>query len=343
MTGSTAVSIPETLEWVDGTLRLLDQRRLPAETGFLDCETVAQLVDAIQTLAVRGAPALGVAGAYGVALAVSEAERTGGSLTSLIDQVRLARPTAVNLAWGVAQVETLAPQGVPAVVARADELKEADVAANRALSAVGADWLEQRIGRMPLAALTHCNTGALATAGWGTASGVLRELHDRGRLTRVYADETRPLLQGARLTAWELDQLGIEHAVVADGAAAWLIHSGAVDFAVVGADRIAANGDVANKIGTLGVALACHTAGIPFCVAAPRSTIDPATPTGAAINVEQRDPAEVLEFAGVRTAPVASAAVNPAFDVTPYRYIDAIFTEEGLFLPSAGGQTTSSG
>ena len=328
---------PETLEWVSGGLRILDQRTLPLHPRFLDLMTVDDLVEAISTLAIRGAPALGVAGAYGVAIAVGESQRTGQELSALIDRVRAARPTAVNLAWGVSQVELLVPQGFGAVLSRAHEMKAEDIAANRALSAVGADWVQDRLGAEPgrrYRALTHCNTGGLATAGWGTALGVIRELGHRGRLEHVVADETRPLLQGARLTAWELSQLQIPHSVCVDGAAAALIHSGTVDFAVVGADRVAANGDVANKIGTLGVAFACHVAGVPFVVAAPMSTIDPDTPTGAAIPVEQRSAHEVAEIAGTRSVPQGSGIINPAFDVTPYRYVDAICTEQGIFTPA---------
>ena len=322
-------------------LRLLDQTRLPGETVHLDVETVDQLVDAIAVLAVRGAPALGVAGAMGVVVALDQARREGwdeGTLEAAIDRVRLARPTAVNLAWGVDQVRPLVAQGRDAVLEAARRLAAEDEAANRELSRLGADWLLQRIDRPTLRVLTHCNTGSLATSAWGTALGVIRELHARGRIEFVYADETRPLLQGARLTAYELASDGIPHAVQADGAAASTILRGLVDFAVVGADRIAANGDAANKIGTLGVALACRDAEIPFMVAAPWSTVDVATATGEDIEIEERDGAEVTTWGGIQTTPVETPGFNPAFDVTPARLIAAIATERGVVEPRSGGR-----
>ncbi len=330
-----------TIAWDDdsGALRLLDQTLLPGRVETLVVRTSADLVDAIRRLVVRGAPALGVAGAFGVVLALDEAARSGWTVAErdrAIDVVREARPTAVNLAWGVDRVRPLIPRGRAVVLAAALELAAADVAANRRLSALGADWLLARIGRPRLRLLTHCNAGALATAGWGTALGVVRELHARGRLEFVYADETRPLLQGARLTAYELADAGIPHAVQVDGAAAATILGGRVDAAIVGADRIAANGDVANKIGTLGVAIACAAAEVPFVVAAPWSTVDLATPDGAGIVVEDRPGAEVVEIGGVRMAPLATRGHNPAFDVTPARLVSAIATERGVVEPALG-------
>ncbi len=322
-----------------GALRLLDQTRLPAETVHLTITRTDELVSAIASMAVRGAPALGVAGAFGVVVAMDEAVREGWSgaeLDAAVDRVRHARPTAVNLAWGVDRVRPLMARGRAAVLRSARDLVAEDTAANHALSSHGADWLLARIDRPRLRVLTHCNAGSLATSGWGTALGVIRELHARDRLEFVYADETRPLLQGARLTAYELVSDGIPHAVQADGAAASTILRGLVDLAVVGADRIAANGDVANKIGTLGVALACHDAGIPFLVAAPWSTVDLATPDGSAIEIEQRSGDEVTTLAGVRIAPEATSGFNPAFDVTPARLVDAITTERGVAEPATG-------
>jgi methylthioribose-1-phosphate isomerase len=237
--------------------------------------------------------------------------------------------------------------GPSAVLSEAQSVLDEDLTANRTLSALGADWLLARLGlaspatRRPLRLLTHCNAGALATAGWGTALGVVRELDARGLVELVYVDETRPLLQGSRLTAWELDRLGIAHRVQADGAAASTIVSGAVDAAVVGADRIAANGDTANKIGTLGVALACAYAGIPFLVAAPTSTVDLGTPSGAQIPVELRAEAEVLAAGGAATAPAGSRGHNPAFDVTPAGLISALTTELGV-AEIAGGRLPGS-
>lgn len=324
------------LEWVDGVLRLIDQTRLPSEETYLDVTTVDQLVDAIQSLAVRGAPALGAVGALGVVVAMNQGVREGWDAARLdaeVDRVRRARPTAVNLAWGVDQVWPLASSGVDAVLARALEIVVEDEAANRKLSKLGADWILARTGKQRVRVVTHCNTGALATTAWGTAYGIIHELHDRGALELVYADETRPLLQGSRLTSWELVQDGIPHLVEVDGAASSTILRGLADVAIIGADRIAADGDSANKVGSVALALAAKYAGIPFVVAAPSSTVDLETATGANIEIELRDDAEILEIAGVRTAPVAAKGFNPAFDVTPHDLISAIVTEYGIVEP----------
>ncbi|MFI0407345.1 S-methyl-5-thioribose-1-phosphate isomerase [Actinomadura sp. 3N508] len=329
-----------TIEWTGGALRLLDQTLLPARVGYADVGDVDTLVDAIRRLVVRGAPALGVAGAFGVAIAVRQAAREGwdgARLDAAIARVREARPTAVNLAAGVDRVLPFVAQGVDAVVAEAQAILDEDVRGNRAIGAFGADWILDQLGAdRPLRVLTHCNAGALATAGWGTALGVVRELHGRGRVEIVYADETRPLLQGARLTAWELDQAGIPCVVQADAAAPSTILRGLADVAVIGADRIAANGDTANKIGSVGVALACAAAGIPLVVAAPWSTVDLAVPDGAAIPIEERPAEEVLTWGGARTAPGGVGAFNPAFDVTPARLVTALVTETGVLEVSAG-------
>lgn len=322
-----------------GAVRLLDQTLLPGTVQVDDVDTVDALVDAIDRLAVRGAPALGVAGAFGVVVAMDEAAREGwddATLTAAVDRVRHARPTAVNLAWGVDRVRPLMARGRDAVLAAAREVAADDEAANHELARLAADWLLERIDRPRLRVLTHCNAGALATAGWGTALGVVRELHARGRLELVHADETRPLLQGSRLTAYELAEDGIPHVVQVDSAAPGAILRGLVDCAVVGADRVAANGDVANKVGTVGVALACREAGIPFLVAAPWSTVDVDTPDGDAIEIEERPDAEVLVVGGVRVAPEGSRAFNPAFDVTPARLVDAVATERGVLEPRVG-------
>ncbi|HYN67287.1 MAG TPA: S-methyl-5-thioribose-1-phosphate isomerase, partial [Ornithinibacter sp.] len=255
--------------------------------------------------------------------------------------VRHARPTAVNLAWGVDQVRPVMGQGRDAVLVAARRVATEDEAANRELSRLGADWLLARIDRPRLRVLTHCNTGSLATSAWGTALGVIRELHARDRLELVYADETRPLLQGSRLTAFELAADGIPHRVQADGAAASTILRGLVDLAVVGADRIAANGDAANKIGTLGVALACRDAGIPFMVAAPWSTVDLSMADGSHIEIEERPGEEVTVLGGVRLAPEGSPGFNPAFDVTPARLVDAVATERGVAEPRSGSDLRS--
>ena len=326
------------LEWVDESkmLRLIDQTQLPGTETYLAVDTVEVLVGAIQSLAVRGAPALGAVGALGVVVAINQGSREGWSADRLaleVDRVRRARPTAVNLAWGVDQVWPIADQGVAAVLRRALEIVAEDEAANRRLSVLGADWILQRTGRQKVRVVTHCNTGALATTAWGTAYGIIHELYERGALEMVYADETRPLLQGARLTSWELVQDGIPHLIEADGAASSTILRGLVDVAIIGADRIAADGDSANKVGSVALALAAKYAGIPFVVAAPSSTVDLDTATGADIEIELRDDVEVLTYGGVRTAPVEAKGFNPAFDVTPHDLISAIVTEFGVVEP----------
>jgi methylthioribose-1-phosphate isomerase len=329
---------PRPLVWTGTALRLLDQTALPDALVHLDVTEPDELVDAIRRLAVRGAPALGIAGAFGVALAVRCAERDGWAparLDAAIGRLRGARPTAVALAAGVDVAARRVPEGVAAVVAVAERLAADDEAANHAIARHGADAVLARTTRRPLRVLTHCNTGALATAGWGTALGIIRELHVRGAVELVYVDETRPLLQGSRLTAWELARAGIACRVQADGAAAGAILRGLVDVAVVGADRIAANGDVANKVGTVGIALACAHADIPFVVAAARSTVDPATLSGADIPIEERDEREVLAVAGRPVAPAGVRGFNPAFDVTPVRLVSLLVTEDGA---AAGGR-----
>ena len=324
--------------WTGSALRVIDQTVLPGRVVWITLDRVDQLVGAIVRLAVRGAPQLGAVGALGIVVAMDEAARDGWSavrLNAAIDSIRNARPTAVNLAWGVDKVRPLVVQGRDAVLAAALAICEQDEAANLAMGRHGADWIQARVpGKVRV--LTHCNTGALATTAWGTALGVIRELHARGALEIVYADETRPLLQGARLTAWELEQDSIPYFVEPDGAAASTILRHLVDVAIIGADRIAANGDTANKIGSVGVALACKDAGIPFIVAAPESTVDVATATGDDIHIEMRGDAEVLEWGGIRVAPAAARAHNPAFDVTPARLISAIVTEEGVMEPGLG-------
>jgi methylthioribose-1-phosphate isomerase len=309
--------IPPTIEWVDGRVRMIDQRLLPGRLEFVEAATVDELCEAIRTLAVRGAPALGVAGAMGMALAAVTGEDPDGAAARIV----ATRPTAVNLAWGVARgLEADDP------VAEAVHLAADDVARNRRLGAHGA-LLVPEGGRV----LTHCNAGALACAGYGTALGVIRAAHETGRRPSVWVDETRPVLQGARLTAWELDRLGIPATLVADVMAASLMAAGDVDCVVVGADRIAANGDVANKVGTYGLAVLARHHGIPFYVAAPMSTVDPSCPSGAGIPIERRSGDEVTSFEGHRIAPAGIEAENRAFDVTPAELVTAIITEEGVF------------
>ncbi|MDE1045829.1 MAG: S-methyl-5-thioribose-1-phosphate isomerase [Candidatus Nanopelagicales bacterium] len=326
----------QAVRWDKETLVLLDQTKLPGEEVDFVAHTVDEVVDAVNRLVVRGAPALGAVGAFGVVVAMDQGEReswTAEQLSQQILRVRNARPTAVNLAWGVDRVQPFAESGRDEVLSQAHQIVVEDTAANRKLSELGADWILQRTGASKLRVLTHCNTGALATTGWGTALGVIRELHERGALEVVYVDETRPLLQGARLTAWELEREGIDYRVQADGAASSTILRGLVDFAIIGADRIARNGDSANKIGSVGVALACQAAGIPFMVAAPSSTVDLDTASGEEIEIELRDGAEVTQLAGVDIAPMGAQGFNPAFDVTPAKYISAIVTEKCVVEP----------
>jgi methylthioribose-1-phosphate isomerase len=333
-----------TISWTGSSVRVIDQTQLPHRLAYLDLDDVDGLVQAIQRLVVRGAPALGATGALGVVVAMRQGQRDGWSAARLVMEVRRirgARPTASNLAWAVDKMSSLMAQGETVVLRAALQLMAGDEVANRSIGRNGADWVLGHVRCEQVRVLTHCNAGALATTAWGTALGVIRELSERGALEVVYVNETRPLLQGARLTAWELDQEHIPHIVQADSAAASTIVSGAVDVAIIGADRIAANGDTANKIGSLAVALACHYAEALFVVAAPTSTIDLETETGGEIPIELRSEDEVLTAGGTRTAPWKSRAHNPAFDVTPARFISALVTEAGV-LEVAKGETPRS-
>src|SRR5215469_11243798 len=320
------------LAWRDGRIIAIDQTLLPHEFRLLDISTTSELVDAIKRLAIRGAPVLGAAGALGVALAHRQAAREhwpAGRLQAALDEIAGARPTAVNLSREVAAT---AAAHDPEAAALA-HLEQA-TAASIAMSQLGADYLLRRDPGRTLRVLTHCNTGALACLGWGSALGVIRALHEQQALEHVVVDETRPLLQGARLTCWELDQLGIEHYLACDGAGPFLISRGLSDAVVVGADRIAANGDVANKIGTYSLALAAKQRGIPFVVAAPETTIDEATASGWDIPVEERDPAEITNPA----APAGTKAINYAFDITPAELVTAIITEKRIIRQAAGSR-----
>ena len=327
-----------TIEWQGDHAVLIDQTRLPQEVVSLEVGDVDTMIDAIKRLSVRGAPAIGVAGGFAVALAAQRAEREGLDAAFVrAEAVRIAaaRPTAVNLSWAVRRVVARVDEGAAAVVAEAVEVCEEDVRTNRALAERGAALLEELCGP-GLRIHTHCNAGGLACVEWGTALGIVRALHERGQLTSVTADETRPLLQGTRLTAFELVQMGIDHWIVVDGAGPSIIARGLADAVVVGADRVAANGDVANKIGTYPLALAAARAGIPFVVAAPESTLDAATARGADIEIEERDGDEVLAVGGRRVAPEGSRAMNPAFDVTPADLVTAIVTERRIIRPAIG-------
>jgi methylthioribose-1-phosphate isomerase len=321
--------VRRTIDWDGDAVTIIDQTALPAEYRVLSLRTVDELIDAIRRLAVRGAPALGAAGALGVVLAARE----GGDLRASAERVAKARPTAVNLSWGVARALEKLDEGAEAVLAEALEILDEDERFNRAASAHAAEIVLALCDRRPLRLLSHCNAGHLATVAWGSALGVVWHLHERGLVESVLVDETRPLLQGARLTAWELAQAGVPYQVQPDGAAAAAMARGFVDCVLVGADRIAANGDVANKIGTYGLAIAAHHHNVPLVVVAPSSTIDSSLATGAEIAIEERAPDELRTFAGTTITPPDADVFNPAFDVTPAELITAVVTEHGRYRP----------
>ncbi len=335
----------KSLDWLEeeGVLRLLDQRRLPTREEYWDCRKLAEITKAIRTLAVRGAPAIGVAAAYGVVIGVDERLRAGESvgtaeLSEICNLLAATRPTAVNLFGALVRMERSGKEALAEgatgeelrlhLLAEARRIEAEDAAAHRRLGAYGAELIPDGA-----TILTHCNAGALACAAYGTALGVIRAAHAAGKKISVFADETRPLLQGARLTAWELQREGIPVTLICDGMAAHCMARGLIDLVIVGADRIAANGDTANKIGTYQVALAARAHGLPCYVAAPTSTIDFSLSEGSQIPIEERSPDEVRRFAGVPTAPDGVAVYNPAFDVTPARLLTAIITEKGVFAP----------
>ncbi len=327
---SGSASVGEaSIGWADGALLAIDQRALPDEFRWLRLTTVDEVIDAITTLAIRGAPALGVAGAFGVALASYTHAGDTEKATSEAQRIASARPTAVNLAWGVRRALAALPAGADAVLAEARQMLSEDAEANRHCATHAADLVLRLCPDRPLRVLTHCNTGRLATTAFGTALGAVRVLHSRGKVAEVLVDETRPLLQGARLTAWELAEAGIAHRLTIDSAAAWAMATGQVDCVLVGADRITADGSVANKIGTYALAVAAHRHSIPFIVVAPESTRDSATATGSEIVVEQRAANEITHVGSVATAPAGTDAFNPAFDVTPPELITAVVTENG--------------
>jgi len=313
-----------TLWFEDGALHLLDQRRLPAQVEIVQARTARETAQAIREMIVRGAPAIGCAAAYGLALAARSGEDFAEAGRALLD----SRPTAVNLRWAVERLSAVQPRTFEALRAEADRVLAEDLAACRAIGRHGAALVPDGRG-----ILTHCNAGGLATAGYGTALGVVRAALEAGKKCAVFADETRPWLQGARLTAWELLQDGIPVTLLPDAAAASLLSSGRIGCVVVGADRIARNGDTANKIGTYPLALAAKAAQVPFFVAAPTSTVDLRASSGREIPIEERAPSEVTHLAGSRVAAEGVQVFNPAFDVTPSRYIAAIVTERGVARP----------
>lgn len=310
------------MEWVGGRLRLLDQRLLPHEERWLDLTSFEQVAEAIRDMAVRGAPAIGVAAAYGLAMAA----HAGADRDAAAAVLGASRPTAVNLFWAIDRIKALPAWDYESVLAEAKSIEAEDMQANLAIGYHGSQLLPNgaRI-------LTICNTGALATAGHGTALGIIRTAHYDGNPIFVYSCETRPRQQGLRLTAWELLKEEIPFASIADGAAGSLMRAGKVDCVIAGADRIAANGDAANKIGTYTLAALAQKHGIPFYIAAPSSTIDPATCDGSAIPIEERSAEELTHIEGVRAAPEGCPVYNPAFDVTPAELITAIITDEGVF------------
>jgi len=311
------------LRWDGEALQLLDQRLLPLEEVWVPCRTASDVAEAIRTMVVRGAPAIGVSAAFGMALAA----RAGADLARAADELKRSRPTAVNLAWAVDRMLAARDD----LVREAERILEEDVAANRAIGRHGAALLG---GSSTV--LTHCNAGALATGGYGTALGVIRAAIESGKHVAVFADETRPYLQGARLTAWELQRDNIDVTLITDNMSGHFFQQGKFDAVVVGADRIAANGDTANKIGTYTVAVLAQAHGVPFYVAAPLSTIDPNCPSGAEIPIEERSAAEVVEMFGSRVAPEGINVRHPAFDVTPARLITAIITERGVLRAPYG-------
>ncbi|NOQ21516.1 MAG: S-methyl-5-thioribose-1-phosphate isomerase [Candidatus Aegiribacteria sp.] len=327
-----------TMQWLDGCLRLLDQRQLPSEEIFIDCGDIDSLADAIKTLAVRGAPAIGIAAAFGAVIAAltsDQGEEFDDAFHSKIDILEGTRPTAVNLFHCLEIQRDIfrrnpgRENAVRALLESAKGMVRSDLEASRQMGCFGADLLKSGS-----TVLTHCNAGGLATAGLGTALAVIYEAWDRNLLVKVYADETRPLLQGARLTAWELSRAGIPVDVLPDSAAASLLRKGEVDAVIVGSDRIAANGDAANKIGTYPLALAASAHGVPFYVVAPLSTFDISTPCGSEIEIEQRGRDELAHLGGRKLLPAAAGVWNPAFDVTPATLITGIVCEKGvLFSP----------
>jgi len=328
----------QTLEWTDSGVRFIDQRKLPAEETYVTCKTYQEVADVIRNMVVRGAPAIGVSAAMGVALGAqnSNAETAADfkrEFDHVCDVIGKTRPTAVNLFWAIKRMqqkfEMLGVRPVAqikqALIEEAKRMHAEDVAINQAMGRNGATLMPSE-GSV----LTHCNAGALATAGYGTALGVIRAAVEAGKRIHVYADETRPFLQGSRLTAWELAKDSIPTTVISDNMAGAMMRQGKIKAVIVGADRIAANGDVANKIGTYTVAVLAKEHGIPFYVAAPISTVDLETPNGSKIPIEQRDPAEVTHIAGKPITPAGVGVENPAFDVTPSQYITAIVTERGI-------------
>jgi len=334
----TIVTMIKTLEWTNEGVKFIDQTKLPLEETYVTCRTYQEVATAIREMIVRGAPAIGVAAAMGIALGVKQSDaRDAQTLRLEFDRICATmgetRPTAVNLFWAIRRMhekfDSVAARPVEQIKANllqeAQQMYVEDIAANEAMGRHGATLMPASGG-----VLTHCNAGALATCGYGTALGVIRAAIEAGKNIHVFADETRPFLQGSRLTAWELTKDGIQTTLIADNMAGAMMKQGKIKAVIVGADRIAANGDVANKIGTYTVAVLAKEHGLPFYVAAPWSTVDMNTPTGDQIPIEQRSPKEVTHYAGKQVAPDGVLVENPAFDVTPSKYVTAIITERGI-------------
>lgn len=319
-----------TIDWVDGSIDLIDQTRLPHELVTLHVTDIDTLIDAISRLAVRGAPALGVAGALGVAMLAQQHPQDPATVREDAARLREARPTAVNLSWGVDAALARLDDGPEAVLAEATKIRDDDIAACISMGLYGADLAVELTGKDSVRVMTICNTGGLATVERGTALGVIQTLFERDQLTEALAAETRPLLQGSRLTTWELKEMGAPYRMFVDSAGPALLARGAADIVMIGADRIAANGDTANKIGSYSLALGAQRAGIPFLVVAPESTVDMATASGDDIEIEDRGPDEVVHVQGVSIAADGTDAVNPAFDVTPHELITAIVTDRRI-------------
>jgi methylthioribose-1-phosphate isomerase len=323
------------IEWLDDRLRILDQSKLPHEESFIDLVDYHNVALAIREMKVRGAPAIGIAAAYGIALGAQSIRGENkdeflSQLDELIQTFASTRPTAVNLFRAISRMKRAVigddvSQIKRALVNEAKQIHQEEIEATRRLSQLGAGLIKDRF-----TVLTHCNTGALATGSYGTALGIIKAAKEQGKRISVFADETRPLLQGARLTTWELEQEGIPVTLITDSMAGYFMHQGKIDCVIVGADRIAANGDVANKIGTYTLAVLARENSIFFYVAAPTSTVDLSLPSGAEIPIEQREPEEVTHIQGIRIAPEGTNAANPAFDITPHSYITAIITEKGI-------------
>ncbi len=330
-----------TIEWIDGKVRMLDQRLIPQEVRYLDYSDARGVAEAIREMVIRGAPAIGAAAAYGLALAAahsqaSDAAALQAELSAAAQVLRQARPTAVNLAWALERVmarlaalELASVQSIrKAVLEEAHAIAAEDVSTNQKIGLHGLAVVPQGAN-----IIHHCNTGALATVNYGTALGVIRAAHEHGRQVHVFVDETRPRLQGARLTSWELKQLGIPHTVIVDGASGYIMRTCGVQLCLVGCDRVAANGDTANKVGTYNLALVAHAHGVPFYVVGPTSTIDLSIPSGQAIPIEERPAREVTHVGEYQVTPDEVEVANPAFDVTPAEYITGIITECGIAYP----------